>query len=43
MKAKKKVPIKDKYVNETKTGKKITQIFNEEYTKEIYRNLNDEE
>ncbi len=43
MKAKKKIPIKDKYVNETKTGKKITQIFNEEYTKEIYRNLNDEE
>ncbi len=34
-KAKKKIPIKDKYVNEAKNGKKITKIDDEKYKSEI--------
>lgn len=39
MGVKKKVPIKDKYVNETRNGKKITEINDPKYLNEIYKKV----
>lgn len=36
---KKKIPIKDKYVNETKRGKVITKIKDENYLLQIYKKI----
>ncbi len=41
MKAEKKVPIKNKYVNEAPKGRIITELNDENYLKEIYKNLAD--
>ena len=39
MKADKKVPIKNKYVNEAKKGRIITELQDANYLKEIYKNF----